>query len=610
MTQVLSSATARKALLGVVVVAAALRVPGLNRDISHDEAYSWTGFASQSYGMLLTSYQVPNNHILHTAAMRLASQVLGSDEEWVLRLPAYLAGVAAVPAVAALTGAVLASPTAAVVAGVWVAVHPAAITYSRTARGYSQLLLLTTLAWWLMVRARSTDSTRDWVAYAVAGFLASWTLPSGALAVAGLGLWATVDAWRQDGWRVARRPVAATVVAGAASLVAYADVFAELREASEQWGVDVWSASGGVSSSIAALGSLLAGGLSLFGLLAAAGLAWLVRRRHEAVQQTLALVVAAAGMALVTGVAGQARSYFYLFPVFAIGASAWVLAPQLRIRQVGLLLSVVGAGVFAAKDLTRAAPSTSLQEIGAAYSTQALNSLLVAPVFLDPPLDLYTREAEATSLMRALRAGRMGDLMLATRNTDPRSSLESYHLYHMIDGDQVLADFYLRGMRVDTLASSGPVRLLAMRKQLPVFPPEQVSWEGADGSVGLRLADPAMGSSLSLGILAEQADFVAVEQTRFASQSDGFMAVAYVLRGAETIATLCESRDGAWVPLPVYRGKMISRQVVTATDGSTWQPRAHLVLVQRGHTYNVCATGPAPGERYVGDLLYTFYPFL
>jgi 4-amino-4-deoxy-L-arabinose transferase-like glycosyltransferase len=94
----------------------AVRAPDLDREITHDEAYSWLGFASLSYEQIFTTYHLPNNHILHSDLMRLSSQVFGGTQEWMLRAPAFVAGVAAVPVMAGLAASALGSPATGVVA--------------------------------------------------------------------------------------------------------------------------------------------------------------------------------------------------------------------------------------------------------------------------------------------------------------------------------------------------------------------------------------------------------------------------------------------------------------------------------------------------------------
>ena len=78
------------ALLGL-----ALRLPGLDRSLWHDEIVTVTFFAGCPIGHLLSFYPYPNNHILHS--LLLKPLLLAGDAEWLIRIPALAAGVAAIP---------------------------------------------------------------------------------------------------------------------------------------------------------------------------------------------------------------------------------------------------------------------------------------------------------------------------------------------------------------------------------------------------------------------------------------------------------------------------------------------------------------------------------
>jgi hypothetical protein len=66
---------------GLFLIAAFLRIPGISRSLSHDEIYTWVIFASGPLVDIFTSYDLPNNHILHTLFVRATAAVFG-DAEW------------------------------------------------------------------------------------------------------------------------------------------------------------------------------------------------------------------------------------------------------------------------------------------------------------------------------------------------------------------------------------------------------------------------------------------------------------------------------------------------------------------------------------------------
>ena len=126
-------------LVGVVLVAAALRLAFVNQDIRYDEADSYLMFASRSLLYGVSDYPEPNNHLLNTVLMHVSTRLLG-DAPWALRLPTLITGILIVPAAYwALRGWL----------GRWPALVAAGLTagssflvhYSVNARGYSFVVL-------------------------------------------------------------------------------------------------------------------------------------------------------------------------------------------------------------------------------------------------------------------------------------------------------------------------------------------------------------------------------------------------------------------------------------------------------------------------------------
>ena len=85
-------------VLAAVIVALLLRLSRIDASLGHDEAYTVEAFSSQPVSRLITAYCEPNNHIFHSLLVRLVVNQLGK-ENWMVRLPALLAGLAAVPVV-------------------------------------------------------------------------------------------------------------------------------------------------------------------------------------------------------------------------------------------------------------------------------------------------------------------------------------------------------------------------------------------------------------------------------------------------------------------------------------------------------------------------------
>ena len=126
-----------------------------------------------------------------------------------LRLVPTLAGIAAIPLLAALARRV-AGDAAGIWAAVFVAVVPTTVMLSGFARMYGPAATLTVAAALLLWRAAEKPGAARWAAYAVVAAAAVWSDYFSAVALAGIFLAAL---WLRPGWRVAAAGLAATAVA-------------------------------------------------------------------------------------------------------------------------------------------------------------------------------------------------------------------------------------------------------------------------------------------------------------------------------------------------------------------------------------------------------------
>ena len=128
---------------GLTIIAFFLRVQDINKYIAYDEAYTFIHFASRSFKHILADYSAPNNHIFHTILVSIAYRLFGG-EAWVLRLPAFIAGVLMVPAMYLTARRFFSAPQALGAAAI-IAVLPVFINYSVNGRGYTMLILFALL---------------------------------------------------------------------------------------------------------------------------------------------------------------------------------------------------------------------------------------------------------------------------------------------------------------------------------------------------------------------------------------------------------------------------------------------------------------------------------
>lgn len=153
----------RVLLAAIVLVALACRLAGAGDRLSADEGYSWLVASAPDPGAfldLLARYEnTPPLFYL------LLSPLPHSDEVW-LRLPALVAGVAAVPVLYAAVRPLLGT-RAALLSALGLAVAPYAVSFSNFARGFSLATLGIVVALWAAARLAKGAPARWWWLYAV-----------------------------------------------------------------------------------------------------------------------------------------------------------------------------------------------------------------------------------------------------------------------------------------------------------------------------------------------------------------------------------------------------------------------------------------------------------
>ncbi len=129
-------------------------------------------------------YWRPNNHVLYSMAARLSHEALPKSDsrtasyfnEVSLRMPAYLAGLAALPMLAALALR-MGWPHAGMVSVILLALHPWHVRFGTEARGYAFLLLLTPALLLCLVEGARTGRWRWWLGSGIIAFLLLYSQP-------------------------------------------------------------------------------------------------------------------------------------------------------------------------------------------------------------------------------------------------------------------------------------------------------------------------------------------------------------------------------------------------------------------------------------------------
>lgn len=173
----LESLIAKVSLLTILAVGICLRLSFLFQPMRYDESYSFLKYASQPFYLALSNYSTPNNHIFHTILMRVAYLLLG-NEPWMLRLPAFIAGVLMIPATYLFFSLLYNKKTALLASGL-VAVSSMLVEFSTNARGYTLIGLISLLIFsisYCLVKD-DKDNLGKWGIFAFLSALEFYTIP-------------------------------------------------------------------------------------------------------------------------------------------------------------------------------------------------------------------------------------------------------------------------------------------------------------------------------------------------------------------------------------------------------------------------------------------------
>ncbi len=174
---------------GLFLLAAVLRLYGLETGLWYDEMLTHVHYMDLSVGQIVSTFHDANNHVLFTIAAKLSISAFG-DTSFAFRLPAALFGIASIVALYAFARQV-SSPLVALFAVALLTVSYHHIWFSQNARGYTALLFFALLSSALMLRAMERNSPGLWVAMAITGALGAYThLSMGFVAIAQFAVYA------------------------------------------------------------------------------------------------------------------------------------------------------------------------------------------------------------------------------------------------------------------------------------------------------------------------------------------------------------------------------------------------------------------------------------
>jgi len=175
-------------LVGLVIVALAIRLVRLGEGLWFDEIRTLVEHVRLSWGRLIVTFDTQNQHFLYSLAAKAAGWLpIGGAAA--LRLPAVLFGTASVAALY-LFGRLVADRREAFLGAAALTFSYHHVWFSQNARGYTGVLLWTLVATWAFARILRGDA-RGWrlpLLYALASALAIYTHLTAAVMVVGHGI--------------------------------------------------------------------------------------------------------------------------------------------------------------------------------------------------------------------------------------------------------------------------------------------------------------------------------------------------------------------------------------------------------------------------------------
>ena len=319
------------ALAALTLVALVLRLWRLDSGLWLDEVFTLLDFGRVPLSEVVTMFPSQNQHMLYSVLMHLPLALWG-ESAWALRLPAVLFGVGGVWAVF-LLGRKLVGVQQALLASALITVSYHHVWFSQNARGYTGLLLLTTLATWLWLEARDRPGWRWWIAYAVALWLGLWVHTTMVFVVAAHVLVElpsaarTLHRARRSGKSLSaisalRKPVVAWLLSGMLSLQVYALSLPQffrsaLHETSmdAEWTNPLWAAAEGLRSLEIGWSSVA---VLLFGSLLAASGWWSLFRKSKAFAVAMVLPGLLGGTLIVAMRHNLWPRFFFFLMAFAL----------------------------------------------------------------------------------------------------------------------------------------------------------------------------------------------------------------------------------------------------------------------------------------------------
>ena len=148
-------------------------------------AYSPLDYIITTYG-----HGSGGHHVFHTIILRFMILLFGEENALAIRAPAFVAGIVCLWFIYKIARQIFQSNTVAQLALLVAVVCPVHIYYSQTARGYSFLMLFSTLSIFATLKLLQSGKYLRWASLLfLSGFLSVYTQPIAVIFILGLALW-------------------------------------------------------------------------------------------------------------------------------------------------------------------------------------------------------------------------------------------------------------------------------------------------------------------------------------------------------------------------------------------------------------------------------------
>ena len=181
-------------ILGLIIFAAALRIPTLGSPLIEDEAISFNRYIDVPWQKLIFFYQDTNQHTLFLLISKFFIWVFG-ETEIIYRLPSFLFGVLSIPLMYRLGLVMKFSRSAAVLAALLMTLSWPHLKYSMEARGYGITIFLVILVIFSAIQLLNNSRWVWGVVLIGSGFAITMALPSNLFFLGSLTIFTIMGGW-------------------------------------------------------------------------------------------------------------------------------------------------------------------------------------------------------------------------------------------------------------------------------------------------------------------------------------------------------------------------------------------------------------------------------